>query len=115
MSSGIQQKLQEYIDINKELAQFRKQQRAHKEQLVSLEKEIKEYMTQHDMDSISLKDGEIVLYNKKIPQTFKKESMIEKLTEKLNDPKKAEELTDSILQNKTFIVEEKIRAVIKKA
>ena len=35
------------------------------------------------MDSVSLKEGEIVLYAKKISQTFKKESIVEKLTEKL--------------------------------
>ena len=79
-----------------------------------LEKEIREYMTKNDMDSISLKDGEIVLYARKIPQTFKKEVIMEKLNEKLKDSQKAEELTQSILQNKQFIVEDKIKAVIKK-
>jgi hypothetical protein len=71
-------------------------------------------MTKNDMDSVSLRDGEIVIYPKKISQTFKKESIVEKLTEKLNDSQKAEELTQSILKNKTFIVEDKLKAVIKK-
>jgi hypothetical protein len=66
------------------------------------------------MDSISLKEGEIVLYPKKISQMFKKEVIMEKLTEELKDGKKAEELTQSILQNKRFVIEDKLKAVIKK-
>jgi hypothetical protein len=71
-------------------------------------------MTANDMDSISLKEGEIVMYSKKISQTFKKDVILEKIKEKLHDSQKAEELTDSILQNKKYIVEDKIKAVIKK-
>lgn len=111
---SIQEKFTEYLNINKELAAIRKQMKQHKQRVDALEKEIKEYMTQNDMDSVSLKDGEIVLYAKKISQTFKKESIVEKLTEKLKDSQKAEELTQSILSNKKFVVEDKIKAVIKK-
>lgn len=111
---SIQEKFTEYININKELVTIRKQIKQHKQRVDALEKEIKEYMTQNDMDSVSLKDGEIVLYAKKISQTFKKESIMEKLTEKLKDSQKAEELTQSILSNKKFVVEDKIKAVIKK-
>ena len=114
MSNPIQEKLNEYLTINKDLKVLRKHQRELKQKSDNLEKEIKEYMTNNDMDSIALKEGEIVLYAKKIPQTFKKEVIIEKLTEKLNDSQKAEELTQSILQNKRFVVEDKIRAIIKK-
>jgi hypothetical protein len=111
---SVQEKFQEYIQLNKELTVIRKQQKELKTKVDGLEKEIKEYMTRNDMDSISIKEGEIVLYSKKIPQTFKKEVIVEKLTEKLNDSQKAEELAQSILQNKKFLVEDKIRAVIKK-
>jgi hypothetical protein len=114
MSNQIQEKLNEYLTINKDLKVLRKHQRELKQKSDLLEKEIKNYMTDNDMDSIALKEGEIILYAKKIPQTFKKEVIIEKLTEKLNDSQKAEELTQSILQNKKFVVEDKIRAVIKK-
>lgn len=110
----LQEKFTSYLELNKELAVLRKQQRELKSRLTNIEKDIKEYMTQNEMDSIALKDGEIVLYNKKIPQTFKKDTIVEKLTETLKDSKKAEQLTDSILHNKKFLVEEKIRAVIKK-
>ena len=110
----IQEKLQKYLEIQRQLIETRKQQKLYKNELDTLEKEIKEYMTKNDMDSISLKEGEIVLYSKKISQTFKKEVIMEKLTEQLKDSKQAEELTQSILQNKKFLLEDKIKAIIKK-
>lgn len=112
--STIQDKLLEYIEYNKQLTSLRTNLKNIKKQTQELEKEIKEYMTKNDMDSISLQDGEIVLYTRKISQTFKKESIVEKLTEELKDSEKAERLTQSILDNKKFIVEDKIKAVIKK-
>lgn len=113
-TTDIHEKFQQYLNSNKELASLRKQVMEHKKQADALEKEIKEYMTKNDMDSISLKEGEIVLYSKKISQAFTKESIIEKLTEQLHDSQRAEELTQCILQNKKFVVEDKIKAVIKK-
>ena len=53
------------------------------------------------MDSISLKDGEIILYDRKVSQSFKRPAIVEKLTEKLKcDEKKAEDIAESILTNK---------------
>jgi hypothetical protein len=67
------------------------------------------------MDSISLKEGDIVLYAKKISQTFKRETIIEKLTTSLQcEGSKAEALADNLLKNKTFVLEDKIKAIIKK-
>lgn len=114
MSGVIQEKFQKYLEIQKQLTESRKQQKQWRKDIVELEKDIKDYMTKNDMDSISLKEGEIVLYAKKISQTFKKDVIIEKLTEKLKDSQKAEELTQSILQNKSFIVEDKLKAIIKR-
>ena len=114
MSSTIQETFQKYIELQKQLTDMRKQQKIVKKNADTLELEIKEYMTKNDMDSISLKDGEIVLYARKIPQTFKKEVMMEKINERLKDSQKSEEIAQSILQNKQFILEEKIKAVIKK-
>lgn len=111
---SIQGQLESYIELQKVLSEYRKKLRDSKKQLDAMEKEIKTYMTNHNMDSIALATGEIVLYNKKIPQTFKKESMVGTLTEKLNNQKQAEELVETILKNKTFLVEEKVRAIIKK-
>lgn len=114
MSGEIQTKFQTYLHLQAELGVLRKKQREVKKEVDSLEKDIKLYMTSNDMDSIALKEGEIVLYSKKIPQTFKKDVIVETLTEELQDSTKAEELTKIILQNKKFLVEDKLRAVIKK-
>ena len=114
VAGTINQKFQQYLEVQKLLTESRKQQKEWKKKLDSLEKDIKDYMTQNDMDSISLKEGEIVLYPKKISQMFKKEVIMEKLTEELKDSQRAQELTQSILQNKRFIVEDKLKAVIKK-
>jgi microsomal dipeptidase-like Zn-dependent dipeptidase len=110
----IQNKLESYIELQKVLSEYRKKLRDSKKQLDDMEKEIKTYMTTNGMDSIALPTGEIVLYNRKIPQTFKKESMVDTLTDKLQNQKQAEELVETILKNKTFLVEEKVRAIIKK-
>lgn len=113
-NQSLQEKFTLYLELNKEMAQLRKQQKGLKNRVNEIEKDIKDYMTNNEMDSIALKDGEIVLYNKKIPQTFKKDTIVEKLTETLKDSQKAEELTETILHNKKFVVEEKLRAVLKK-
>ena len=114
MTNSIQEKFTEYIQLNQDLKQIKKQQADLNKRKKDLEKQIKEYMVNNDVDSISVKEGEIVLYAKKIPQTFKKESIVEKLTEKLKNVEQAEELTESILKNNKFIMEDKIRAVIRK-
>lgn len=114
MSENFQEKFKEYLDLNKELSLLRKQLKEKKQVVDMLEKDIKNYMTDNNMDSIAMKDGEIVLYSKKISQTFKKDTIVEKLTEQLKDSQKAEALTQSIMQNKKFIVEDKIKAVLKK-
>lgn len=115
MDEPIQHKFLTYLDLQKQLGESRKIQKRLKEEACILEKEIKEYMTNNDMDSISLKEGEIVLYSKKISQTFKRDTIVEKLTESLKcDESKAEALADSIIKNKTFVVEDKVKAIIKK-
>jgi hypothetical protein len=112
--SGIDEKLNTYLTLNKELNELRKQQKTYKKKIDEIEKNIKEYMKENEMDSISLKDGQIVLYPRKISQTFKKEVIMERLTEELKDTNKAEALTQSILSNKKFTVEDRLKAVIKK-
>jgi pheromone shutdown protein TraB len=67
------------------------------------------------MDSIALKEGEIILYDRKVSQTFKRPVIVEKLTEKLKcDEKKAEELVESIFSNKVFSLESKLKTTFKK-
>jgi hypothetical protein len=112
----IQEKFKLYIELQKEITAFRVKQNEQKKILQGLEKEIHEYMTTNDMENISLKDGEIVLYEKKVSQSFKRPAMIEKITEELKcNEEKAEKLAESILTNKVFTLEKKIKANIKKS
>ena len=111
----IQDKLKLYLELNKEIAEFRKKQRDQKKVLDQLEKEIFDYMSDNNMDNISLKDGEIVLYDKKVSQSFKRPAIVEKLTEKLRcDEKKAEDIAESLLSNKVYKLKKKIKVNIKK-
>lgn len=111
----IQEKFKLYLEMQKELTAFRKKQNEQKKSLQNLENEIKEYMENNKMDSISLKEGEIVLYDRKVSQTFKRDTMIECLKDKLKgDSQKAQELTESIISNKVFNIESKLKCNIKK-
>ena len=112
--NSIQESITRYIEINKTLSSLRAQQKDLKAQSLQLEETLKKYMIDNSMDSISIKDGEVVLYTKKISQTLKKDTIVEKLAEKLNDQSKAEDLATSILQNKKYTTEESIKAIIKK-
>jgi hypothetical protein len=104
----------QYITYSKEINDLKKLQKEKKINMKKIEDSIYEYMKNNDMDCISFKDAEIILYDKKIPQTFKKETIAEKLTEELSDPVKADDLATSIVQNKKFILENKIKVVLKK-
>ncbi len=115
-NNEIQEKFKLYLELNKEIALFRKKQADQKKIIQNLEDEIKVYMKENQMDSISLNEGEIVLYDRKISQSFKKETIVEKLTEKLKgNGELAESLAESIVTNKVFNIESKIKAKIKKA
>ncbi|NBU34001.1 hypothetical protein EB118_03525 [bacterium] len=114
MAAVFNETLTRYIELNKKLTELRKSVKDHKEQAQTLEKEIMDYMTQNNMDSISLKDGQIVIYTKKISQAFKKDSIVETLTEKLQDQDKAEDLATSIIQNKKYVTEKSVKALLKK-
>lgn len=111
---SISDKVEQYLELSKELTGLRKRQTDLKKQLQLIEKGIWEYMRENEMENISSKTGEIVIYSRKVSQTYKRDIIAEKLAEELSDKKKADELADSIVKNKKFIVEEKIKAVIKK-
>lgn len=112
---SIEERLATFIETQKSLGDLRKQVLTLKKTCDKLESEIKEYMTNNELDSISIKGGEIVLYNKKVSKTFSKENIVENLKNELNgDTNKAEKLADSILKNKIFNLEPKVKAVLKK-
>jgi Zn-dependent M32 family carboxypeptidase len=110
----IQEKVKEYILINKELVEMRKHIKEYKKKADLIDADIKEYMTNNDMDSISIPEGEIVMYQHKIAQTFKKDNILKSISSKIKDSKLSEEIAESIVNNKAFTTEDKIKAVIKK-
>lgn len=113
--SEISDKFKVYLDTNKKIMELRKLISNYKKIVDNIESEITEYMEKNKMDNILLKDGEIVKYERKVNQSFKKDNIVDKLTEKLKgDDKKAEELADSILTNKIFKLETKLKVNIKK-
>lgn len=112
--TSIVDKFKIFLEMHKEIANMRKDINDNKKKMDDIEKEIKQYMTENDMDSISIPEGEILLYQRKIPQTFKKENIVQKINETIKDDKISEQLTDNIINNKVFKTEPKIKAVVKK-
>jgi len=118
-NNSLNEVLNEYLKLHKELSELRKTQSKQKKRFMELEGLIKKYMQDNGTNSLQASGGtEIKLYEKKIPQTFKKENIINKLTEKLNNTNlhgtSVEDLTESILKNNVFVTEEKIKAIVKK-
>ncbi len=111
--SDISDKLNTYFSLNKELLELRKKQKEHKGTLDKLEADIKQYMTDNNMDSIVLNGGSIVLYERKVSKTFKKETIAEKLSETLGDQDKAENLAENIVSNKVFDLKPCIKVKLK--
>lgn len=112
------EKIEEYVAIHKELQNMKKKQLNLRKTLKMLDCEIKKHMQENNLTLLTSSTGvEIMLYEKKIPQTFKKENIINKLTEKLhNVPLRntsVNDIAESIFQN-VFITEEEIKPVLKK-
>lgn len=104
----------EYFESVNESKELRSKQKILKKKIDDVQNKIKKYMIENDINNLSFEQGDIVLYEKKIPQTFKKENIIETLTEELKDTEKATEITQTILSNKKFLVENSVKAVVKK-
>lgn len=112
-------KIDEYISMYKELNELKKKQTNLRKMIKELDDDIKKHMRDNELSVLqSSNGGEILLYNKKIPQTFKKENIINKLNEKLQDihlnNTSVDDLADSIFKNDVFVIEEKIKPNLKK-
>ena len=113
--NSIQDKFKLYLNLNKEIADLRKYQTLKKKSLENLENEITEYMKENEMDSINCTEGEIILGDCKVSQTYKRDIMLKKLTEKLKgNDELAENLVESIVTNKVFLTSKKLKAKLKK-
>jgi hypoxanthine-guanine phosphoribosyltransferase len=104
----------EYLSLTKEIAELKKVQSQLRKRQKELEDNIKEYLEKNQLTSISTSDGtEIFLSDRKIPQTFKKDIVMNKLTEKLTRTKlndtSVEDLAESILKNDVYILEKTVK------
>lgn len=114
MTTPMQDVITEYFDAVNESKELRSKQKILKKKIDDIQNKIKKHMIENDINNLSFEQGDIVLYEKKIPQTFKKEHIIETLTEELKDNEKATEITLTILSNKRFLVENSVKAIVKK-
>lgn len=114
MTTSMQDVITEYFDAVNESKELRTKQKNLKKKIDDIQNKIKKYMIENDINNLSFEQGDIVMYEKKIPQTFKKENIIETLTEELKDNEKATEITHTILSNKKFLIENSVKAVVKK-
>lgn len=114
MTTPMQDVITEYFDAVNESKELRSKQKILKKKIDDIQNKIKKHMIENDINNLSFEQGDIVLYEKKIPQTFKKEHIIETLTEELKDNEKATEITHTILSNKRFLVENSVKAIVKK-
>lgn len=113
MDSHFQEVLDDYIENNKQLSELRKQQQDLKKKNLVLETKVKEYMLENKMDSLSFAGGDIVIYERKVSETFKKPSLIENLKPHLSSEAKAEAAAESILNNKVFSTKSSIKVKTK--
>ena len=112
--TDINVKLQQYINLQKEILEFKKKQKENSKILFALEKDIKDYMETNNTDSIPFQDGEIVLYERKINQAFKKRNLTKKLKDTLHiDVDKASEIANTIIKDKVFNVQPRIKLELK--
>jgi len=111
---NITEKFKKYLEITKEIADIKKSINEKKKITEKLGEEIYKHMVDNEIDSINIAEGEIVLYQRKVPQKFKKENIIETINETIKNPEISEKLTDKIMNNKVCSIESKIRAIVKK-
>lgn len=110
----MQKDMQEYLKLSKEIQEERKKQAEKKKNLMNLEETIFKYMEEQNMDSIVLNNGEIILYDRKVSQTYKKDTIAKCLKERKIEASLADTLAESITTNKVFNTEKKIKAKLKK-
>lgn len=110
MSKNINDKVDEFLDNTKEISTLRKQITIFSKKNKELENEIKSYLINNNLDSISLANGEVFIYDKKINDTFKSENMINNIKTELScDDNKAEKIVKSITENKSYSIQKGLK------
>lgn len=104
------EKIQLYSSLQKESLEIQKAQKEKKKLLKTLHKEIECYMKDHDINVLQIPDGEIKLCDKKVNQTFKLQSIKNKLVQKLKcKEEEISELAESLVSEKVFTTEQCVK------
>ena len=106
--------LNQYLELKTESKKLQKQQLLIKKDIKALEVSIMEYFLESGIDSIMVNNCQISIFEKKINQTFKKESILEILQSQLpeHNENQTEKLTEAIINNKKFTTVDMIRVKI---
>lgn len=106
----MKEEIKELIEKTEQVKDYRKIISKINKEIKGLNEKIKTWMEENNKDSVSYNGNEIKLVEKHISQSFKKEVITEKLMEELNAPsEKCEELAESIVNNKKFIVKKVLK------
>ena len=106
----MKEEVQTLIEKTEQLKDYKKITSKLNKEIKELNSKIKEWMENNDKKAITYNGMEIKLVEKHVNQTFRKEVIAEKLVEELNaTTEKCEELAESIVNNKKFIVKKVLK------
>jgi regulator of replication initiation timing len=104
--------VRKYADAAKAVSDLKKRAKELKAEMANLETSIKQFMVENEVDAISVKNIQISLGTQKISKTFKRDSMVKRLKEKVGDTSTAEELTDWVMNNRIFDEKPKLKTKV---
>jgi hypothetical protein len=103
--------IKNYLELTETIKNLRKDLKDLVTKKKEYELKIKEWMVSNGQQQIKSDSGKIVLYTKKVSKgSFTKEAIKEKLSKKINDPVKTDQLTEHLCE-KEFVMEEAIKVV----
>jgi hypothetical protein len=110
-----------YYRLKHEMKTLKEQERKVSKDIQEEEIKIKEHMTVNQIDCVSMTNYQIILYEKKINQTYKKQTIKSVILESMDTIKQltdndriSELLTENIMNNKVFITKPEIKIKINK-
>ncbi len=104
------EKINLLCQLQRETLEIQKIQKDKRKILKKLQKEIEEYMKQKEIEILPIPGGELQICDKKINQTFKLQSIKDKLVEKLKCKEdEISELAESLVSEKIFITKKHMK------
>lgn len=107
----MENKTEEYFKLYEVYAEKKSDLSEISNKLKAMEMDIKEWMEKEKTTFVKYGNNEIYLVEKKIPQTFKKESIKESLSKNLKGATESqcEELATSIIKNKCYNIKKTLK------